>query len=202
MSCYIGALGLETFDDTIEDTSNILVSRIATDINDTSNYVLSTNDIFVKRIENTSNYVLATSNTFIGRIENTSNYVLSTSNILTRRIDNTSNYVLATSNILARRIDNTSNYADRLAFRIKELEGTEASPGDVNLGIPAMPATGGVATAAAITAATAACIVNGVSAITMINNLKDKVDLNDGYSSNYVKITSNILVNRMIAEDL
>ena len=39
---YIGALGVNTFDDEIEDVSNILVDRIVSDIKDTSNYVLVT----------------------------------------------------------------------------------------------------------------------------------------------------------------
>ena len=47
---YIGALGVNTFDDEIEDASNILVNRIVSDINHTSNYVLVTSNILVKRI--------------------------------------------------------------------------------------------------------------------------------------------------------
>ena len=81
---YIGALGLDTFDDAIEDTSNILVNRIVSDINYTSNYVL------------------------------------------------------ATSNILVGRISDTSNILD---LRIKALEGTEGSPANISLGIPAIPST-------------------------------------------------------------
>ena len=60
MSLYIGALGLETFDDAIEDASNTLVKRIVADINYTSNYVLATSNILVQRITDevghTSNY--------------------------------------------------------------------------------------------------------------------------------------------------
>jgi hypothetical protein len=58
---YIGALGVNTFDDEIEDVSNTIVNRIVLDINDTSNYVWTTSDIFAKEIEHTSNYVWTTS---------------------------------------------------------------------------------------------------------------------------------------------
>ena len=54
MSLYVGALGLNTFDDEIEDASNILVNRIVSDINNTSNYVLATSNILVGRIRDTS----------------------------------------------------------------------------------------------------------------------------------------------------
>ena len=70
---YIGALGVNTFDDEIEDASNILVNRIVSDINNTSNYVLATSNILATRIDNTSNYVLATSNILATRIKDTSN---------------------------------------------------------------------------------------------------------------------------------
>jgi hypothetical protein len=56
---YIGALGLETFDDAIEDTSNTLVNRIVYDINNTNNYVWTTSNVLATRINDTSN-VLAT----------------------------------------------------------------------------------------------------------------------------------------------
>ena len=162
----MGALGLNTFDDEIEDASNTLVNRIVSDIN------------------NTRNYVLGTSNILVGRIRDEVGY--------------TSNYVLATSNVLA--------------TRIKALEGTEGTPGDVNLGIPAIPSTGGFATAAAIAALTDASVLNGVSALTMIATLEIKVDSNKAeadkiggwssnytdkvgvWGSNYVLTTSNILV--------
>ena len=63
---YIGALGVNTFDDEIEDASNTLVNRIVLDINNTSNYVWTTSNILVGCIRNTSN-VLTT------RINDTSN---------------------------------------------------------------------------------------------------------------------------------
>jgi hypothetical protein len=158
---WIGTLGLNTFNNEIEDINNTLVNRIVSDINDTSNYVLATSNIFVKEITHTSNYVWITKNIFVKEIEHTSNYVLSTSNILEKRI--------------------------------KALEGSEGTPGDVNLGIPSIPSTGGVAVAAAIATITAACIAaNGITVLTLLDILEDKVDLNKtqadkigGWSSNY-----------------
>ena len=110
------------------------------------------------------------------------------SNYTDRQINDTSNYVKITSNILE--------------TRIKALEGTEGSPGDISLGIPAIPSTGGVAVAAAIATITAACVgANGITAITLIDMLEDKVDLNktqadtnDSNSSNYVGTASNMLI--------
>jgi hypothetical protein len=154
---YIGTLGLDTFDDELEDTSNTLVNRIVYDINNTSNYVLTTSNILATRIYDTSN-VLAT------------------------RINDT-------SNVLATRINDTSNV---LATRIKDLEGTEGSPGDISLGIPPIPSSGGFATAASIAALTAASYLGGVSVISMIVSLEIEVDSNKteadkvgGWSSNY-----------------
>ena len=111
MSLYIGALGVNTFDDELEDASNTLVNRIVYDIN------------------NTSNYVWTTSNILVGCIRDTSN-------VLVQRITD--------------EVGHTSNYADRLDLRIKALEGTEGSPGDISLGIPAIPSTGLIALAGSI----------------------------------------------------
>jgi hypothetical protein len=70
---YIGALGVNTFDDELEDTSNILVGRIAADINNTSNYVCTTSNVLATRITDevgyTSNYVCTTSNILVKRRE-------------------------------------------------------------------------------------------------------------------------------------
>ena len=155
---YIGALGTSSLDDliasSIEDTSNILVSRIVSDIN------------------HTSNYVLATSNILVGCIRDTSN-------VLVQRITD--------------EVGHTSNYADRLDLRLKVLEGTEGSPGDISLGIPAIPSTGLIALAGSIALATGACIMgNGITALSLIEILETKVDSNKteadkigGWSSNY-----------------
>jgi hypothetical protein len=150
---YIGALGVNTFDDEIEDANNILVDRIVSDIN------------------HTSNYVLVTSNILVGCIRDTSN-------VLVQRITD--------------EVGHTSNYADRLDLRLKVLEGTEGTEGDISLGIPPIPSTGGFATAAAIAALTAASYLGGVSVLSMILSLEIEVDSNKteadkigGWSSNY-----------------
>ena len=217
---YIGALGANTFDDEIEDVSNTIVNRIVLDINDTSNYVWTTSDIFAKEIEHTSNYVWTTSDIFVKEIEHTSNYVWTTSDIFVKEIEHTSNYVKITNNILVKEIEHTSNYvkitSNILDARIKALEGTEGIPGDISLGIPAIPSTGAIAVAAAIATVSAACIsANGITVLTLLDILEDKVDLNrieadkiGGWSSNYsdkvgvwgsnyVWNTSNILVGRI-----
>jgi hypothetical protein len=196
-------LGLDTFDDELEDASHILVGRITADINNTINYVLVTSNVLATRITDevgyTTNYVCTTSNVLATRIIDevgyTINYVLATSNILVGRINDT-------SNVLSTRIDNTSNYADSLRLRINALEGTEGSPGDISLGVPAIPSTGAIAVTAAIATVTAACVVGeGVTALTLIDMFETKVDNNNNDSSNYVWSTSNILVGRMIVED-
>jgi hypothetical protein len=130
---YIGTLGVNTFDDEVEDTSNILVNRI------------------VSYINNTSNYVLATSNILVGRI--------------TDEVGYTTNYVLSTSNILG--------------VRIKTLEGTEGSPGDISLVIPPIPSSGGFSTASAIAVLTVATVLEGVSVLSMVTSLEIKVDSNN-----------------------
>ena len=68
---YIGALGVNTFDDEIEDTSNILVNRIVYDINNTSNYVWTTSNILVGCIRDTSNVLVQRITDEVGH---TSNY--------------------------------------------------------------------------------------------------------------------------------
>ena len=127
---YIGATGLNEIDDLIEDASNTLVNRIVSDINHTSNYVLTTSNVLVKRITD--------------------------------------------------EVGHTSNYADRLDLRIKALEGTEGSPGDISLGVPAIPNKGLIALAGSIALATGACImVNGTTALAYIDSVNTKVDSNN-----------------------
>ena len=68
---YIGALGVNTFDDEIEDASNTLVNRIVSDINYTSNYVWTTSNILATRINDTSNVLVQRITDEVGH---TSNY--------------------------------------------------------------------------------------------------------------------------------
>ena len=74
-------------------------------IHDTSNYVLSTSNILITNVNindnNSSNYVKITSNILISYINNTSNYIEITSNILNQYIDSKSPWtVIDSSNIL------------------------------------------------------------------------------------------------------
>ena len=192
MTHYIGATGLDIFEDAIsiaiEETTNTLTTLIITQDNlqagYTSNYVLSTSNILVERITD--------------EIDFTSNYVLSTSNILIGRISDTSNYVLSTSNILVER-------TKQLEDRVDDLEGTEGSAGDPDADppIPPIPPTGNfaiLATLATLTAGATALAIVVADLTDDVNNLDDKVDLNNIYTSNYVKITSNILVKRITDE--
>ena len=82
-------------------------------------------------------------NSLATRINGTRNYVWTTINILATRINETSNIsttrINDTSNVLVKRITDevrhTSNYADCLDLRIKSLERTEGSSGDINWGM-------------------------------------------------------------------
>ena len=188
MTHYIGATGLDIFEDAITEAIDDLTTLIITQDNlqagYTSNYVLSTSNILVKRITD--------------EVDFTSNYVLSTSNILIGRISDTSNYVLSTSNILVER-------TKQLEDRVDDLEGTEGSAGDPEADppIPPIPPTGNfaiLATLATLTAGASALAIVVADLTDDVNVLDDKVDLNDIYTSNYVKITSNILVKRITDE--
>jgi len=120
-------------------------------------------DLIASSIEDASNTLV---NRIVYDINNTSNYVWTTSNILVKRITD--------------EIKHTSNYADTLDLRIKTLEGTEGSPGDISLGIPAIPSTGLIALAGSIALATGACImVNGTTALAYIDSVNTKVDSNN-----------------------
>ena len=58
MSLYIGALGLNNFQDEIDDAVDTLSTSITLDINHTSNYVWTTSNILVTRINDTSNVLV------------------------------------------------------------------------------------------------------------------------------------------------
>ena len=130
-------------------------------------------DLIASSIEDASNTLV---NRIVYDINNTSNYVWTTSNILVGCIRDTSNVLVQR---ITDEVGHTSNYADRLDLRIKALEGTEGSEGDINLGIPAIPSTGLIALAGSIALATGACIVgNGITALSLIEILETKVDSN------------------------
>ena len=84
-------------------TSSLL--EVAGDVNITGNYRINNVDV----ISSTSNYVLSTSNLLVSRIQNevnnASNYVGSVNTALNTRINNTSNYIVTTNNILQNTIN-------------------------------------------------------------------------------------------------
>ena len=84
-------------------TSSLL--EVAGDVNISGNYKINNIDV----INSTSNYLLSTSNLLVSRIQNevnnASNYVGSVNTALNTRINNTSNYIVTTNNI----IQNTIN---------------------------------------------------------------------------------------------
>ena len=84
-------------------TSSLL--EVAGDVNITGNYRINNTDV----INSTSNYVLSTSNLLVSRIQNevnnASNYVGSVNTALNTRINNTSNYIVTTNNILQNTIN-------------------------------------------------------------------------------------------------
>jgi len=102
---FIGATGLNTFDDEIENTSNY-ITRTSFD---------------------TSNYIVNTSNLISNHILDTSNYILDTSNILTNYfLNDTSNFIIETSNIVSNHILNTSNYTTRIEGQLSDRIGYPA----------------------------------------------------------------------------
>jgi hypothetical protein len=120
------------------------------------------------------------------------------SNITTLTTDNTTNKTNITGNtsrISTLETDNTTNktnisthttqigslqlYDTSFNLRLQTLEGTEGSPANISLGVPAIPSTGLIAMAGSIALATAACIgLNGVSALAYIDSVNAKVDSN------------------------
>jgi galactitol-specific phosphotransferase system IIB component len=99
------------------DTNRLLLTSggditVSGSVNATS-YLLGGSNILTK-VDETSNYILSTSNNLIRRIDanntNASNYIQTTSNnlILKANLDNnnTSNYILTTSNLISTRITN------------------------------------------------------------------------------------------------
>ena len=100
------------------------------------------------------------------------------SNIATLTTDNTTNKTNISSHTT--QIASLQLYDTSLNLRLQTLEGTEGSPGDINLGIPAIPSTGLIALAGSIALATGACImVNGTTALAYIDSVNTKVNSNN-----------------------
>jgi len=89
----------------ITPTTNSSLLEVAGDVNISGNYRINNVDV----ISSTSNYVLSTSNLLVPRIQNevnnASNYVGSVNTALNTRINNTSNYIVTTNNILQNTIN-------------------------------------------------------------------------------------------------
>lgn len=174
MSHFIGATGLDIFNDAIttaiEETTITLTDLIdAVAIQDNLNAIYSSN--YSDKVG-----IFGSNYTELNSVYS-SNYANKVgiwgSNYTDREISYTSNYVKTTSNILVN--------------RIKLLEGSEGTAGDPSADppVPPVPPSGTYAILAAIGVLTAASVANGVTAITLINNLTGVVNNNATFGSNY-----------------
>jgi hypothetical protein len=173
--------------------SNITIGTQFGNYTLTSNYVLSTSNILVRRILRediySSNYTQSTSNYLILKANendaNASNYILSTSNNLINKAlendRNASNYIMYTSNNLILKANfndtNSSNYiltaSNNLINKIRENDNNSSNY--------------------ILTASNN--LINNT--LRTSNNLINKMIENDRNSSNYVLSTSNILAQRI-----
>ena len=144
--------------------------------------------------ENTTNKTNISSN--ISRIStlesdnttNKTNISSNTSRISTLESDDTTNKTNISTHTT--QIESLQLYDTSLNLRLQAIEGTEGTPGDTSLTIPipAIPSTGLIALAGSVLLATGASITaNGVTALTLIDMLEDKVDSNN---------TSAVMINR------
>jgi hypothetical protein len=100
--------------------------------------------------------------------------------------DNTTNKTNTTTHTT--QIASLQLYDTSFNLRLQTLEGTEGSPANISLGIPAIPSTGLIAIAGSMSLATGTCIAaNGVSALALIDAVNTKVDSNN---------TSAVMINR------
>ena len=166
--------------------SNITIGTQFGNYTLTSNYVLSTSNILVRRILRediySSNYTQSTSNYLILKANendtNASNYILTASNNLINKAlendRNASNYIMYTSNNLILNANfndtNASNYiltaSNNLINKIRENDNNSSN-----------------------------------YILTASNNLINKILQNDRNSSNYIRYTSNNLINKMNEND-
>ena len=177
--------------------SNITIGTQFGNYTLTSNYVLSTSNILVRRILRediySSNYTQSTSNYLILKANendtNASNYILTASNNLINKAlendSNASNYIMYTSNNLILKANfndtNASNYiltaSNNLINKIRENDNNSsnyiltASNNQIN------------------------------NTLRTSNNLINKVLENDNNSSNYIRSTSNNLINKINEND-
>ena len=173
-------------------------------IDDTSNYITSTNNILATKANlndtNSSNYVVSTSDILVSKTNlnntNSSNYVASTSNILVTKANlndtNSSNYIVSTSNILVAKANlndtNSSNYivstSNILIGRINDTSNYVVYTSNILINKANLNDT------------------NSSNYVVYTSNiLINKANLNDTNSSNYVVYTSNILINKANLND-
>ena len=177
--------------------SNITIGTQFGNYTLTSNYVLSTSNILVRRILRediySSNYTQSTSNYLILKANendaNASNYILTASNNLINKImendNNASNYIMYSSNNLILKANfndtNASNYilttSNNLINKIRE--------NDNNASNYILTASNN--------------LVNNT--LRTSNNLINKMNENDNNSSNYIRSTSNNLINKINEND-
>ena len=111
---------------------------------------------------------------------NKTNITGNTSRITTLEGDNTTNKTNISTHTT--QIESLQLYDTSFNLRLQAIEGTEGTPGDTSLTIPipAIPSTGLIALAGSVLLATGASITaNGVTALTLIDMLEDKVDSNN-----------------------
>jgi hypothetical protein len=195
--------------------SNITIGTQFGNYTLTSNYVLSTSNILVRRILRediySSNYTKSTSNYLILKANendaNASNYILSTSNNLINKAlendNNASNYIMYTSNNLILKANfndtNSSNYiltaSNNLINKIRE--------NDNNSSNYILTASNNLINN---TLRTSNNLINKMIendrnssnyVLSTSNNLINKINENDRNSSNYIRSTSNILAERI-----
>jgi hypothetical protein len=188
--------------------SNITIGTQFGNYTLTSNYVLSTSNILVRRILRediySSNYTQSTSNYLILKANeneaNASNYILSTSNNLINKAlendRNASNYIMYTSNNLILKANfndtNSSNYiltaSNNLINKIRE--------NDNNSSNYILTASNNLINN---TLRTSNNLINKMNENdrNSSNNLINKINENDRNSSNYIRSTSNILAQRI-----
>jgi len=195
--------------------SNITIGTQFGNYTLTSNYVLSTSNILVRRILRediySSNYTQSTSNYLILKANeneaNASNYILSTSNNLINKAlendRNASNYIMYTSNNLILKANfndtNSSNYILTASNNLI----LKANFNDTNASNYILTASNNQINN---TLRTSNNLINKVLendrntsnyVLTASNNLINKINENDRNSSNYIRSTSNILAERI-----
>jgi len=197
--------------------SNNLINKIRENDNNSSNYILTASNNLINKIRendyNSSNYILTASNNLINKIRendnNSSNYILTASNNLINKIkendNNSSNYILTASNNLINKIkendNNSSNYiltaSNNLINKIRE--------NDNNSSNYILTASNNLVNRANLNDSNSSNYVSRITSFlidynNLINRPDGTVTANNANQSNYLAISSNILVERIVEE--